>query len=653
MCDDHHYDPHHSSLDEAVDDDRSWGLSRRGLFRGAAALTGGLLVAGPRSLLHPAAAAAVPATSTTSPRNEQGLLSHRHAMHVHTSYSEGSGSLEAQIAEASRNGFDTLWTTDHDWRMSAHQAPEAFHFPALSERMAGGTFSWQPQAVGSLSSRSGGVTTGAASPDDRTTGAGGLTVSATSSGTAAATYRYVLNGKRANLRHRTNLQGTVLRVEVRPQLGSQHAWGTLEIETSYRPATGGRRAGKYRLLYELSTEPASWTADGLVGRVRVPVTDGRWNTVRLDPVADLARLWRDLVAGDTNLGQLSLGATSRRRAPATVTWSWLRLERSEAAGDAPLRSQQALIDAYARRYPELAVRQAIEVSGTEEHLNWFGGAPSLIDYDRTPAPSPAAATALGHAYGCLVSLNHPLGSGGAAPGSATEQAARRRKVAARLLATGVDGVDVVEAGYRRRGGVTLETHLDLVDTFWRAGRWITATGVNDNHGGGYGDWAHEGNRFYTSLWQSSSDAGDALAALRRGAAFVGELGGFPGFLDLSADGAPMGSASIRPLRSSAELVVRAWDLPSGAVVEVVRGPVDYTDATDPGTSLLTELTAADLATGSASVRVPTGSSCFVRLQVRTSDGRRVAFTNPVFLLQEEPPSARALPQERLAVEVPV
>lgn len=643
MCDDHC---------ETVDDDSSsWGLTRRGLLTGTAALAGGLLASGRGSLLHPSSAAAVSTVAASSPTNGQGLLAYRHAMHVHTSYSEGGGSVEAQIAEASANGFDTLWTTDHDWRMSAYEAPDVFHFPALTERVQGSPYTWKPDALGALKARSGSISADG-SPGDTAPGSGALVVKATSSGRDEATYRYVLDGGKANLRHRASLTGVTLLLDVLPQLGSGDAWGTVEIQMSYRPPIGGRHGGRYRLLYELGTAPVSHSAAGLVGRVRKQVTEGQWNSLRLDPLADVALLWPDLVAADSNLGQLFLGVTSRKRAAGTVSYSWLRFERATSHGDEPLRTQRELIAAYAERYPLLTVRQGIEVSGTHEHSNWFGGEPSLIDY-RQGTPTLAAATALGHSYGCLVSLNHPLGSHGAGLTPA-EQAVKRRKVAEELLASNVHGMDVVEAGYRLRGGGTLEAHLDLVDTLWRAGHWVTATGVNDNHGGTHGSWAHEANRFYTSLWQSTADAGDSLAALRRGSAFVGELGGFSGYLDLSVDGTPMGSASVDPLRDAADLVVHAWDLPTDAVVQVMRGPVDYTNALDPGTTLLSELSATELASGSATVSVPTTTSCFVRVQVRTADGRRVAFTNPVFLLREEPPEGRALPEDRRAlVELPI
>ena len=642
MCDDH------ADSSDAPEQADGWSLTRRRLLQGTAALTGGLLLGGTRELLHPASALAAPVAAATI-ANEDGLYALRHAMHVHSSYSEGPGSLQAQLQEASDNGFHTLWTTDHDWRMSAYKAPDTFHFPALTETVSGSSWTWRPQAVGKLASKKGTISS-SASPADTAAKRGALVVSATSSGAAAATYRYSLDGAKANQRHKTNLTGLRLQLEVLPTLGTAgDAWGQVELLLSYRPPTAGRKGGTYRLVYRLGRGPAARDVSGVVGTVDVPVVGDRWNAVTLDPVSDIAALWPDLVAGDNHLGALSLGTTSRNRAAGTVRYSLLRMVRSASAGDAPLASQAEIIAAYAGRYGELTVHQGVEVSGTSEHSNWFGGQQHLIDYTQPIGGDLLQwSTERIHEYGGLASLNHPFGSGSGGEASQDAQDSKRRSVAANLLARRVGGVDIVEAGYRRRGGMSLETHLALVDTLWRAGYWVTATGVNDNHGGTVGSWARELNHFYTSIWQVSNTSDEAVAALRRGAAFVGELGTFRGYLDLSVDGSPMGSALVSPGRTSWGLRVLGTDLPSGSTVEVLRGPVDYAGAKDPGTTTLTRLPASAFSTGSAQVQVPTPASAFVRVQVRTSDGRLVAFSNPVFLLREDPPQQSALPAARRA-----
>ena len=644
MCDDHAETGHAPAQD-------GWALTRRRLLQGTAALTGGLLMGGTRELLHPASALAAPVAAATT-TNDDGLVALRHAMHVHSSYSEGPASLQAQLQEAYDNGFHTLWTTDHDWRMSAYRAPDTFHFPALTETVSGSPYTWRPHVVGQLGSKKGAISS-SASPLDTAAKRGSLAVTAVSAGAAAATYRYLLDGARANQRQQTNLTGVRLQLEVLPTLGQAgNAWGQVELLLSYRPATAGRAAGTYRLVYRLGTGAAARSTSGLVGTVDVPVVDGRWNSLSLDPVADIAALWPDVVAGDNHLGELWLGTTSRNKAPGTVLYSFLRTVRSSSAGDDPLATQAQLIAAYAGRFGELVVQQGVEVSGTSEHSNWFGGQQHLIDY-RSPTGGDLLlwSTQRIHEYGGLASLNHPFGSGGGGEQSQQAQDDRRRRVATNLLNREVGGVDIVEAGYRRRGGMSLETHLALVDTLWRAGYWVTATGVNDDHAGRVGSWARQLNHFYTSIWQVSNTNEEAVAALRRGSAFVGELGTFGGYLDLSVDGSPMGSALVAPGRTSWSLDVLGTDLPSGSTVEVLQAPVDYSGAKDPGTVTATRLPASAFSTGSARVQVTTSASAFVRVQVRSSAGRLVAFSNPVFLLREEPPAQRALPEARRATSV--
>lgn len=93
-----------------------------------------------------------------------------------------------------------------------------------------------------------------------------------------------------------------------------------------------------------------------------------------------------------------------------------------------------------------------------------------------------------------------------------------------------------------------------------------------------------------------------------------------------------------------------FDLPTGSTVEIMRGPVDYSGAMDPGKPLVTTLTASDVLAGAGVVPIDTSASCFVYATVVSSTGRRVAFTNPIFLLREQPLAARAVPAWRVALD---
>lgn len=86
------------------------GLSRRRFLAGSAGVLGGL-VAGSSIGVRPARGSTLVGPA--------GYTDVSMAMHVHMSFSEGTGSYDAQLAEAARAEIDVLWPSEHDWRMSA------------------------------------------------------------------------------------------------------------------------------------------------------------------------------------------------------------------------------------------------------------------------------------------------------------------------------------------------------------------------------------------------------------------------------------------------------------------------------------------------------------------------------------------------------
>jgi hypothetical protein len=573
------------------------------------------------------------------------LTAMRQAMHVHSCFSEGNGSLQAQLSEASRNGFDVFWPTDHDWRMSGYQAPSAFHFTALTETVETKKYTWTPATTGSATAISGGLMTTPLSPNDPASSKHSLKVDMTAKGSAAASRRYLMDGSANSTCQRTNLAGQTVLVDVYPDLVGSNAWAEVLLNLSYRPATGGRAAGSYQISYRIGTAAASRTAQGLLGIVTIPLPSKAFSTVTLDPTSDAAALWPDLVATDNALVDLRLGVTARSKTRARAYFGYLRFQRSATSGDQPLQTQADMVAQYAPAFPALTIGRGVEVSGPSEHSNWFGGEQHLIDHATTkPADLVAYAADLIHQGGGLASLNHPFGTPAGTPVSQSAQDTKRRAAATKFLDRKVCGVDIVEAGYRQRGGVSLETHLALFDTFIRSGYWVTATGVNDNHAGTSGSWGKETNRFYSTSWAASTAEADLLGSLRSGRVFVGELSSFNGYLDLAVEGNPMGSVSVMPGSTSRELTVTGIDLPSGSHVEVVRGLVDYSNSADPATSVVATLPDTAFVGGTASVGIDTSTSCAVRINVVSSAGRRVGFSNPVMLLQSEP--ANEIPDYR-------
>jgi hypothetical protein len=99
----------------------------------------------------------------------------------------------------------------------------------------------------------------------------------------------------------------------------------------------------------------------------------------------------------------------------------------------------------------------------------------------------------------------------------------------------------------------------------------------------------------------------------------------------------MGAASVSSA-SSRTVEIGLSNLPAGATVELVRGPVDFTGQ-DPGTEVVASFARSDFGpsgTGTVSASVNTATACFVRPQVRLN-GTLVASGNPTWLLRSNPP----------------
>ncbi len=187
-------------------------LSRRGLLVAAgmgaatAALGGGW---------ESRAGAVVPGAARESATTFDGTTARSMAMHIHSSFSEGVGSMEAHLQQAQQNAVDVLWWTDHDHRMQAAGYRNVVHFTSLTaEKGDGPAWSWQRRTTGSLASSSGGIA-GAGSPNDPIKN-GSLTLAAKSKSSAPASLGYLANTDSANNNERANLYGQVLTIEVLP-----------------------------------------------------------------------------------------------------------------------------------------------------------------------------------------------------------------------------------------------------------------------------------------------------------------------------------------------------------------------------------------------------------------------------------------------------
>jgi len=636
MCDDHAM---------VLDHDRPPGpvpppdrLTRRRFMQATLAATAG-------GVLLPAALDRQSAIASTVDRTH----SYSMAMHVHASFSEGYGSISAQLNQALANDIDVLWLSDHDHRMQQLGYRQVVHFTSLTEEATDGKpWEWQERVAGPLTASSaGGIVTDPASPNDSIPG-GSLSLSAQSSTTDLASLGFFARSNPANLNYQGNLYGQTWTIDVLPTSIGPDGYLELLISSSYHPASGGRPADFYSLSYRFGGggAPGRRQANGSLGIVYVDVIPGEWNTVSLTPTDDIAALWPEMQAHDFASYGLTLSAASTGGL-ASGCFDYLRFGRRYNTGDIPLQTQARIMKAYAAAYPDVTQYQGLEISRfSTPHVNWFGPGVTLGDYTNvTEGPSYNAfvqeQVAAIHSGGGVASYNHPFGTTLAPALPVPDQDAKVSLLAATLLANDLLGCEIIEVGYPLRGRCDLAHHVALWDALSRNCRFLTGNGANDDHRGD--NWKGDSSNWFTSVWARSTAERDLVRALRSGRAWAASLPGFRGSLDLVVDGrCPMGSVSVSSVPRRAVRVV-ATDLPPGGSLQVVRGVCDFTGTT-PNTATIASYSATALAGGTIALAVDTSSSCFVRTQVLDSSGMVVALSNPVWLLRERPP--RGIPAAR-------
>ena len=618
MCDDH-------------------GLTRRTFLHGA-----GALAAGAALLPHARPPRRLPLRSPARLVAADGTNAYTMAMHIHSSFSEQSGSMDGQLFQAAANSVDVLWWTDHDHRMDGFNYRDVVHFTGPGETGApgqGGRWKWVTEHSSGLKTGwTAGFVQSPSSPNDPVASGSIHLAAAAKSGVASAYAGLYANTQPAGWNIRDNLAGQSLAIDVLLNSGWQRGYLEMAIQTSYHPS-GGQYSLSYRMVP--GTGSVTRTAQGSLGVVTIPVANP-WQTVTVTPDQDIAAIWPAVDPRDFALWKLQFNAVSTGDA-LSGNFDYLRFTRTLTGGEL-FSQQQSMMQALASTYPGVTQQQGLEVSPFLPHLNWFGPNVTVPGYHGTTKAKyirHLTGTVVPdiHSTGGLASYNHPFGYSDVPAQPQSTQDAMLHQVATELLGNDVMGCDLLEVGYNLREGVDLAHHIGLWDVLSRNAVFMTGNGTSDDHFGV--NWPGLRNNWITSVWAASTGQADLLAALAAGRAWCGSLSGFNGGLDLLADGScPMGSASVSQV-ASRQLTVTGTQIPAGGSVQVLQGAVDYAGAAAPApdTSVIATYSAASLASGGGqvSLSVSNSSDSFVRTQVQTGGGSTVATSNPLWLLRNPPP----------------
>lgn len=608
-------------------------ISRRSFLAGSASI---VALGASAGILRPQSAfAATPTAGLGSPLSTVSM-----AMHLHASFSEGVGSMGGHLSQAVATGVDVVWWTEHDWRMQSRGYVSSIGFDGMTETRSGQPkVTLKTESAGSLSAFSGSFVTSPLSGNDPGK-ASALRISATSSGSARASRRYTVSAN--NKRLVGNLDGTTLQLDVLCARTGADAWAELRIRTSYLPATNGRSAGQYEIVYLIGgNEPdGTLTASGRNATLYRSAPVGQWATLDFDPVADLGRAFGGIDFRDSAGVVLQVGAASSNRVPAEAVFDYLRINRVRKTGDQSLAVQRSLMDGYAVRYPGVLQMPGLEISSKSPHVNGFGSGLSIPAEGTPAAINPTAMVAAVHSVDGVASYNHPFGTSGPSR-TAAQQDSQRRAVATAMLNQDFYGADVLEVGFPGgKAGMAASQYYGLWDTLSRNLLFATGVGTSDNHTGK--SWATQQWNHVTRVWADLDEA-SMLDGLRAGRAWFGPPSGYPGDLDLEADdGTPMGSVSVSSANQRT-VRVRADGVPNGGSVTVVRGDVDSAGTADPNPSVTRQqYSASAVQNGELTVPVDTSSPAFVRVEVANSSGTQVACSNPVWLLRDLPSGLPAI-----------
>lgn len=553
------------------------------------------------------------------------------AMHIHSSFSEGSASMDAHLDQARQLGVDVVWWTDHDFRQSAFGYRRAVEFDAASEPENHWDLSWFGLRSGSLASADNSFV----SSPNSTGGSGGgsMRVTAKAEGTSWASY--LMEARAANLMYSTSYADTTLSLDVCPEQANYNTQILVEIESSYRPASGGRPAGVYRIQYRVGgAEGYSRENGGLLGVVGIRAGQtGVFQRLTLDLRRDHAQLWPDTVADDASLCRLRVGVRARSGATSTANFDRLRFYRTRSTPADGRALAHRAVEQYRSRYPGVKQFSASEIS-LVLHLNAFGGDGTLPTYagssvvKNTSVQAQLDMVAFLKKHGSTVAINHPLqGSGGP------------RSLARRLVTHRGMGAHVIEIGT----GTGVDKLAGVYDAAARNAVFLTANGSTDDHSGR--DWLQPGRRWLTKVWSSTTRRQDLCDALEAGRAWFYDPLWWKGAFDLHVDGRTRMGGVHFTRKSTVQLTVTASDLPRHSAMEVVVGRCDLSGSISPDNRSIV-VRRSEVSHGVWERGIRPHSGVYVRVMLRRGNGDVIGFSNPVWVLPDSRRDTVSVPRAR-------
>jgi hypothetical protein len=592
---------------------------------------------------------------------------------MHASMSEKFGSMEFHSEKAEALGVDVIWWTEHDWRMSNWRHMKRYDFEATVWNQE--KYRWEepdedgyPQALRHWTRNTPWKDFLQTEVSDTLAYEGTQSLRLTTAGDPGNPQfdSEYLSQTAEQLQNKYSLAKRLrVRFAVFPEdLDPVDARFVVQTELSDHPGTTNI------LRYVLG----SMSGEG-VHSIPLAYTPGVWNEYELDVTADAISHFSlggidTLRAEDNSLGILSIGVETRDGTPATVFFDDYHMDPDPLIVDDVLMDKARAIGAYYETiYSNVTQFVGYEISRfkAQPHLN--GYAPNIAPIDYTGHNWPDTlyyAIDQIHEQGGAVSLNHFFGPQDPQEPEPPEQHAARLLFTKQVL---IDawalGVDILEVGYRWRGGMSLWEHIDLWDVLNANAIFLTGNGITDSHGRG---WRHifgwepaapgdtTTNNFTSWLYTEALSEAGFVESMRRGRMYFGDPYRYSGMVDLKTlDGFRMGQVVLTD-RPEHDVAIEVTGFPPDGKVRLVQ--VEIQESTQPGPPYYTdpvflrdEFLVGTIAPGTFTdtVSVDTSIPSFVRIETYDGNSDEMVFSNPLYFVTSVPQAGIAA--DRVAVRV--
>ncbi len=567
-------------------------------------------------------------------------------MHIH-GHSNHNGndlpaSMESHCSEASKNGFDVIWWTDHESLFKGFAGDIVVDFKDAVFNADSTVLVFADSPARSLTRID--IDRPPRGTDLKVTD-GRLNIRVESEPESRRPNRLelALASERGKVRLvnfcRPVTSGLEFRCWGRVRGLGEDTSVRLKFDFSWHPA------GRHRAVFDLVRTAAS--GPQVIGDTTV-VQQVEAVGQSLDLVLDLQAALAPLPNGDDNtLSSCRIEIAARSGEVVEVVLDSLKIVSTRPDGENQYNVAEKLVRRYGDAYgikQYMGVEVGLLHLPTMPHMNAFLPGDKAI-YENTRVRDDMSRREwikFIRDMGGVVCVDHPFGAalrlkkldGQSLPPDLSLRELSRKKglvndayfkqVARPIVEGGAWDADLLEVGYLFRGAGSLEDHLRLWDLALANGVRLMGFGSSDSHGGRWGPYM-EPNPFATWIWSASDDADDLLDAMRSGKMVFGDPFLWKSELFFGVEDALMGDTlfvgkhkevggwiHMEPWRGDIKVRLVQVEVRDGDEVNIIRS------ATIENTR------------GKFVIRVE--KPCFARVEVYDEKEIPLAFTNPVYLM---------------------